>query len=100
MSFYSTIESLEVAADYHRKIVDQCGDMAEVLRSIKPRHQEPMPVLELARALQPLGLCIVHRELVLECLRVIESLDDDEGVSSEKLHRLQNGLSASLRGGI
>lgn len=100
MSFHSAIESLKVAADYHRKIFDQCGDMAELLRSIKPRHQEPMPVLELATALKPLGLCLVHRELVLECLRVIESIDDDEGLSSEKLHRLQSGLSASLRGGI
>ena len=99
MSLAIAQQSIKAAAEHHQRMADQCIAMASLIRNIKPPSDEPMPVMELAKTLLPLGLCIVHRDLVRDCLAIIEQTEDAEGLSGEDLRRLERGLNASLKGG-
>jgi len=57
-----------------------------------------IPVEALAMALLPLGLCIVHRDVVSEALGLVQTTDDEEGLSRDLLDQLENRLTAALTG--
>lgn len=57
-----------------------------------------IPVEALAQALLPLGLCIVHRDVVSEALAVVQTADDDEGLVGDLLQQLEGRLMAALMG--
>jgi len=60
--------------------------------------ENTIPVESLAAALLPLGLCIVHRDVVSEALAVVQTTDDAEGLLSELLNQLEDKLIAALTG--
>jgi hypothetical protein len=57
-----------------------------------------IPVEALAMALLPLGLCIVHRDVVSEALGLVQTVEDEEGLSGDLLARLECKLTAALAG--
>jgi len=57
-----------------------------------------IPVEALAMALLPLGLCIVHRDVVSEALGVVKTFEDKEGLSWDLLDQLEDRLIAALNG--
>lgn len=85
------------AAEHLRRLSNQCAALAEMIDAIK--QDGPMRVKSLAKALLPLGLCIVHRDLVRDCLTVVEQTEDAEGLSGNELLRLARGLNFALEGG-
>jgi hypothetical protein len=57
-----------------------------------------IPVEALAMALLPLGLCIVHRDVVSDALGVVKTVEDKEGLSWDLLDQLEDRLIAALNG--
>jgi len=57
-----------------------------------------IPVEALAMALLPLGLCIVHRDVVSEALGVVKTVEDKEGLSWDLLDQIEDKLIAALNG--
>ena len=57
-----------------------------------------IPVEALAMALLPLGLCIVHSDVVYEALALVLTAEDKEGSSGELLRQLEARLTAALAG--
>ena len=57
-----------------------------------------IPVEALAMALLPLGLCIVHRDVVSEALGLVQTTDDADGLMDESLNQLEDRLIAALTG--
>ena len=57
-----------------------------------------IPVEALAMALLPLGLCIVHRDVVSEALGLVQTVEDEEGLSRDLLSQLEDRLIAALTG--
>jgi len=55
-----------------------------------------IPVEALATALLPLGLCIVHRDVVSEALGLVQTVEDEEGLSRDLLSQLEDRLIAAL----
>lgn len=99
MSLAIAQQSITAAAEHHRRLSNQCAALAGMIQAIKPQKDEPMPVESLAKALLPLGLCIVHRDLVRDCLTIVEQTEDAEGLSGDELRRLDRGLNSALKGG-
>lgn len=99
MSLTIAQQSITAAAEHHRRLSNQCAALAGMIEAMKPPSEETMPVQFLAKALLPLGLCIVHRDLVRDCLTIVEQTEDAEGLSGDDLRRLELGLGASLNGG-
>jgi hypothetical protein len=52
----------------------------------------------LAMALLPLGLCIVHRDVVSEALAALQAMDDDDGLLRDLLDQIEARLTAALTG--
>jgi hypothetical protein len=57
-----------------------------------------IPVEALAMALLPLGLCILHRDVVSEALGLVQTMEDEEGLSADLLRHLEARLTAALAG--
>jgi hypothetical protein len=57
-----------------------------------------IPVEALAMALLPLGLCIVHRDVVSEALAALQTMDDDEGLLRGLPDQIEVSLTAALTG--
>lgn len=83
------------AAHQHRRIADQCAALATLLRVIDSEPRTPMPVVELAKALQPLDLCIVHRHTLRQAVGALQG--EDDGLGDTDLHTLIDRLQSSLK---
>lgn len=91
-------EALGNAAHRHRQLADQSAALATLARSIGADADKPMPVEDLAQALLPLDLCIVHRESVRQLLEFLKTGDDSDGLSNSDIHTLIKRLELSLKG--
>jgi hypothetical protein len=98
MSLKDAAHEIERAVRAHQSAAAQCQAVYNLIGTILRESDEPMPVLELARALKPLGLCILHRGVVVQALDIVASTDDAEGLSGYELHQLQNRLQLALDG--
>lgn len=76
----------------------QCQAVAALLDTLAGGAGEPMPVEELAKALLPLGLCIVHQNVVSNALHLAKSADNTDGLSSDELRVTEQRLAAALKG--
>ena len=41
----------------------------------------------------------MHRDLVRDCLTIVQQTEDAEGLSGDELRRLDRGLNSALKGG-
>lgn len=76
----------------------QCQAVAALLGTLTDGAGETLPVEELAKALLPLGLCIVHQNVVRNALGIVRSSEDDEGLSGEELRVTIERLELALKG--
>jgi hypothetical protein len=76
----------------------QCAAMAGLLDAMTKASDQPHPIVELAQALQPMGLCIVHKDAVKKALTPVEQTNDVDGLSRESLLELERSLNAALTG--
>lgn len=91
-------EALGNAAHRHRQLADQSAALATLARSIGADANVPMPVEDLAQALLPLDLCIVHRDSVRMLLSFLKTGDDSDGLSNSDIYALIQRLELSLKG--
>lgn len=70
-------------------------DPEEIKASIT---SDAVPVEALAMALLPLGLCILHRDVVSEALGLLQVVEDKEGLSGDLLRQLEDRLIAAMTG--
>lgn len=91
-------ENLGDAAHRHRQLADQSAALATLVRSIGKDAHVPMPVEDLAQALLPLDLCIVHRASVQLLLGFLKTGDDSDGLSNSDIHTLIERLELSIKG--
>lgn len=98
MSIATAQQAITAAARYHQLIANQCSAVSYLVDALKP-NEETFPAESLAKALQPLDLCLVHRNLLRQCLAIIEQTEDTEGFSGDELRRLMRGLNSALKGG-
>lgn len=89
---------LENAAREHQTLAMQCNALVGLLKVMRPDSDEMIPVVALAGALIPFGLCIVHRDAVRNALTVVQETTDDEGLSMDDLRRLEEHLQGALVG--
>lgn len=82
------------ATHHHRRMADQCAALATLLRSIDSQPAEPMPVEELAKALLPLDLCIVHRHTLRDAIGALKG--EDDGLDHDEFHALIDRLNLAL----
>jgi hypothetical protein len=99
MNLTLTKQFLTESALAHSRLGSQCAALAALLETMQTPDAAGLPVLELANALLPFGLCIVHRDVVTNALAITEQTDDIDGFSSEALSKLAEALRSSLRGG-
>lgn len=92
------LHHVEQAAGKHQSLATQCSALAGLIKSMKQPSDEPMPVEMLAKGLLPFDLCIVHRNVVLDALAIVEQTNDTEGLSGDDLRRLERRLNAALNG--
>jgi len=97
-SLQSALHHVQGAARDHQNLATQCDAQAGLIKSMKRPSDEPMPVETLAKGLLPFGLCIVHRNAVLDALAIVEQTNDAEGLSGDDLRRLERRLNAALNG--
>lgn len=76
----------------------QCRAVATLLETLTDGAGESLPVEELAKVLLPLGLCIVHQNVVRNALGIVLSTDDSEGLSSEEVRVTVERLESALKG--
>lgn len=76
----------------------QCQAVATLLGTLTDGAGETLPVEELAKALLPLGLCIVHQNVVSNALHLAKSADNTDGLSSDELRVTEQRLAAALKG--
>ena len=81
-----------------QKQAAQCNAVAALLGTLIDGAGDAMPVEELAKALLPLDLCIVHRNVVRNALGIVRSSEDDEGLSGEELRVTIERLELALKG--
>lgn len=86
--------NMDNAAHQHRRIADQCAALATLLRVINSEPRNPMPVVELAKALQPLDLCIVHRQTLRDAIAALKN--EDDGLGHDEFHVLIDRLNLAL----
>lgn len=87
------------AAAHHQNMAQQCGAMAGLLDAMtNASNHHPHPIVELAQALLPMGLCILHKDAVKNALTVVETAADTDGLSRESLLELERSLNAALTG--
>jgi hypothetical protein len=86
------------AAAHHQNMATQCAAMAGLLDAMRKASDQPHPIVDLAQALLPMGLCILHKDAVKNALTVVETTTDTDGLSSEALLELERSLNAALTG--
>ena len=86
------------AAAHHQNMATQCAAMAGLLDAMRKTSDQPHPIVDLAQALLPLGLCILHKDAVTKALNLVEGTTDMEGLARESLLELERSLNAALTG--
>lgn len=76
----------------------QCQAVATLLGTLTDGAGDAMPVEELAKALLPLDLCIVHRNVVSNALHLVKTTDYIDSLSREELAVTERRLVAALKG--
>ena len=76
----------------------QCQAVATLLGTLTDGAGETLPVEELAKALLPLGLCIVHQNVVRYAMGIVQATDNADGLSSDELRVTVERLEAALKG--
>ena len=91
---HQAANNLGDAAHHHRYKADRCAELATLLRSIESQAETPMPVEDLAQALLPLDLCIVHRFTVRDAITALQG--EDGGLGHDELRALLERLNLAL----
>jgi hypothetical protein len=98
------MSNLSIAAQAAKHAANDCKNFAKriekvaaILESMHPEKPDPIP--ELAKALHPLDLCLMHREAVKDCLTILQQTKDVDGLSAEGLAALEITLEKALKGG-
>ena len=86
------------AAAHHQSMAHQIDAVAGLLDAMRKASNQPHPIVELAQALLPMGLCILHKDAVKNALTVVETAADTDGLSRESLLELERSLNAALTG--
>lgn len=86
------------AAAHHQNMAQQCGAMAGLLDAMRKTSDQPHPIVDLAQALLPMGLCILHKDAVTKALSLVENTTDLEGLARDSLLELERSLNAALTG--
>jgi len=86
------------AAALHQSMAYQINAVAMLLDAMRKASNQPHPIVELAQALLPMGLCILHKDAVTKALNLVESTTDLEGLDRESLLELERSLNAALTG--
>ncbi len=87
-----------MAATHHQNMAAQCAALSALVDAMTKAGDQPHPIEDLALALLPLGLCIVHKDAVKNALTVVEAASDTDGLSRESLLDLERSLNAALTG--
>lgn len=74
-----------------------CFDaVAALLKALGPDPHTNPPIVEVAQALLPLGLCIIHRGVVENALHLASNEVDEELHDSDDMWRHRNELQSAL----
>ena len=96
MNFNIAYDNLSTAADNAREMAKRYEALAVIVKAMAEPREKETPIIELAKALQELDLCIVHRRIVMQAADVVRETDDHEGLSSSQLYDLLRRLEQSL----
>lgn len=96
MNFNVAYHNLSHAADLAREKANRYEALAIIVKAMAEPGAKETPIIELAKALQELDLCIVHRRIVMQAADVVRETDDHEGLSSSELDHLLRQLERSL----
>jgi len=90
--------NLNQAAEQLTAQAEQAKALAILLAPLNAGTDVQIPIEDLAKALLPLGLCIVHKSLVLNTLALLSTTDDEDGLSGTEMRIMEDRFSAALKG--
>lgn len=96
MNFNLAYHNLSTAAEHARERAKRYEALAVIVKAMAEPGEKETPIIELAKALQELDLCIVHRRIVMQAADVVRETDDHDGLSSSELDDLLRRLEQSL----
>lgn len=97
-------QPLNLALHNISQAADKANQSAKTLEALvtllKQTNSQPasLDVEALARLLLTFGLCIVHRDVVIQALDVVKQTDDVDGLSWEGLKQLETRLTLARDG--
>jgi hypothetical protein len=90
--------NLNQAAEQLTAQAEQAKALATLMDPLIAGKDAQIPIEDLAKALQPLGLCIVHKSLVLNTLALLSTVEDADGLSGTEMRIMEERFSAALKG--
>ncbi|MBU0917850.1 MAG: hypothetical protein KKD97_16005 [Gammaproteobacteria bacterium] len=97
-------QTLSLALQNVSKAAEQANQSAKTLEALGTLLKQAsagtasLDVETLARLLLTLGLCIVHRDVVIQALDVVKQTEDVDGLSCEGLKQLETKLALARDG--
>ena len=96
MNFNVAYHNLSTAAKHASERAKRYEALAIIVKAMADPEAKETPIIELAKALQELDLCIVHRRIVMQAADVVRETDDHESLSGSELGNLLTQLERSL----